>query len=404
MSNILRQKINDSITAGHPITRPKPRPITTAEPDEHISSDSSASSAASITTIRPSSRDQTPHPAQWTNFFSQELWLDQQTSSQHAHYHVYLTPPSDPKKGPLFICHHGAGSTGMSFAAFTQSLLRKIPEAGVLSLDARAHGSEVIDPTTSLPSEDFSLTTLSTDARAMINLTQAQLNWPSLPPTILIGHSLGAAVVTDLASIGALGRVLIGYVAIDVVEGSALEALSHMQSYLSQRPQNFPSVDDAVSWHLRTRTLRNSTSANASVPSLLTPVLHSPSTPLRESEEKEHDPSAPQSYTWKTALASTQPFWSTWFTGMSSKFLSAPYGPAKMLILAGTDRLDRELMIGQMQGKFQLVVVPEAGHFVHEDVPEKTAGQVEEFFRRNDRSAMVMPLKVDEMVRLGRKV
>lgn len=45
-------------------------------------------------------------------------------------------------------------------------------------------------------------------------------------------------------------------------------------------------------------------------------------------------------------------------------------------MLAGTDRLDRELMIGQMQGKYQLLVLPEVGHFVHEDAPEKCASAV----------------------------
>lgn len=45
-------------------------------------------------------------------------------------------------------------------------------------------------------------------------------------------------------------------------------------------------------------------------------------------------------------------------------------------MLAGTDRLDRELMIGQMQGKYQLVVLPEVGHFLHEDAPVKTAATV----------------------------
>lgn len=53
-----------------------------------------------------------------------------------------------------------------------------------------------------------------------------------------------------------------------------------------------------------------------------------------------------------------------WFTGLSSKFLAAR--TARLLVLAGTERLDRELMIGQMQGKFQLVVLPGVGHMVHE--------------------------------------
>ena len=49
---------------------------------------------------------------------------------------------------------------------------------------------------------------------------------------------------------------------------------------------------------------------------------------------------------------------------MSAAFLAAR--TARLLVLAGTDRLDKELMIGQMQGKFQMVVVPNTGHMLHE--------------------------------------
>jgi protein phosphatase methylesterase 1 len=55
---------------------------------------------------------------------------------------------------------------------------------------------------------------------------------------------------------------------------------------------------------------------------------------------------------WRTDLAKTQPFWEGWFGGLSKKFLSGRGG--KMLLLAGTDRLDTELTIGQMQGEFLL--------------------------------------------------
>jgi hypothetical protein len=53
---------------------------------------------------------------------------------------------------------------------------------------------------------------------------------------------------------------------------------------------------------------------------------------------------------WRTDLAKTQPFWEGWFIGLSKKFLEAKGG--KLLLLAGTDRLDKELIIGQMQGMF----------------------------------------------------
>ena len=56
---------------------------------------------------------------------------------------------------------------------------------------------------------------------------------------------------------------------------------------------------------------------------------------------------------------------------------------AKLLVLAGVDRLDRELTVGQMQGAFQMQVLPQAGHAVHEDLPEKVADILSTFLVRN---------------------
>ena len=53
-----------------------------------------------------------------------------------------------------------------------------------------------------------------------------------------------------------------------------------------------------------------------------------------------------------------------WFTGLSELFLSSR--SARLLVLAGTDRLDKTLMIGQMQGKFQMEVLPDVGHMLQE--------------------------------------
>ena len=398
MSDLLRQSIKDQ----PPPSKPRPTPINPIS--EHVegdnppsdSSSSSADSAASVNTIRPSSREHSAQEHHWTNYFAQELWLEQETDTQHARYHVYITPPTDPKKGPLFICHHGAGASGLSFAVLAQQIRRRVPEAGILSLEARAHGSVVTSTSTSTfpsaPSQplkeeipDFSIAALAADALAMITLTQSHFSWPALPPTILIGHSLGGAIMTDLAANFRLGSALVGFAVLDVVEGSALEALGHMKTYLASRPGTFGSVDEAVNWHTRSRTLRNADSAAVSVPSLLTP-----------------SPTGSGKLIWATDLTPTSLHWESWFTSMSSKFLSAR--GAKLLVLAGTDRLDKELMIGQMQGKFQLVVVPEAGHFVHEDVPEKVADTVVEFWRRNDSRGLVLPPKVSELIAQGKKV
>lgn len=75
------------------------------------------------------------------------------------------------------------------------------------------------------------------------------------------------------------------------------------------------------------------------------------------------------SFTWRIDLSKTESHWSGWFRGLSASFLDQPC--AKLLLLAGIDRLDRDLTIGQMQGKFQMQVLPKVGHAVHEDAPFK---------------------------------
>ncbi|KAF7845708.1 hypothetical protein BT93_L1056 [Corymbia citriodora subsp. variegata] len=327
MSDLLRAlpKIKQNGTA----PRPTPFPLTTAHEDGgSSSSDSSVSTTDSIDTLRPVSEYSTSGPNPWSQYFNEELWLESSTETQKAIYHAYLTPPIDPAKGPLFICHHGAGASGMSFARFATAVKGIMPRAGVCSLEAREHGSTV----TTLAGEevlDFSIGSLVADALTMIRLLAEKKGWKTLPPTVLVGHSLGGAVVTRIAAEGSLGPQLIGFAVLDVVEGSAIEALMHMKTYIASRPASFASPEDAIDWHVRSRTIRDRESARASVPNLL--VSHG------------------DRWVWRTDLARTQKWWEEWFTGMSAGFLKGR--AAKSLVLAGTDRLDRELMVGQMQGR-----------------------------------------------------
>jgi protein phosphatase methylesterase 1 len=56
-----------------------------------------------------------------------------------------------------------------------------------------------------------------------------------------------------------------------------------------------------------------------------------------------------------------------------------------------------EFLLTCLTGKYQLQVFPEAGHFVQEDQPAKTAQVLADFYKRNDRSALVLPPKVGDM-------
>ena len=88
-----------------------------------------------------------------------------------------------------------------------------------------------------------------------------------------------------------------------------------------------------------------------------------------------------QHLSWRVDLAASEPHWQGWFQGLSHRFLEAP--AAKLLLLAGVDRLDKELTVGQMQGKFQMQVLPAVGHTVHEDSPDKVAEVLATFLVRN---------------------
>lgn len=310
------------------VNLPPPSELPLHEDLEREDDSSSASSMSSTGTVRPTSSQRSPMPpVQWTDFFAQELYLENDTPNGRAKFHVYITPPTNPK-ATLFALHHGAGSTGLSFSIFAQELRKILPDAGIISVDAREHGSVVWEASGEVNS-DLSIELLSQDFVDMLQLTASKLGWLELPSVLLVGHSLGGAVVTEVAKAGQLGNKLLGYAVLDVVEGSALETVKQMHTYLAMRPVSFPTVEAAIDWHIRSRTIRNPRSARASVPSLLK------KTPTG-------------TWTWKTDVTSTEPYWENWFQGMSNKFLSAR--GAKLLLLAGTDRLDKELMIGQMQG------------------------------------------------------
>ncbi|PYH65488.1 putative ribosomal protein/carboxylic ester hydrolase (Ppe1) [Aspergillus vadensis CBS 113365] len=375
-----------------PPTGPSMQPL-----DEEVSHDDDSSSTSSTGTIVPSpSRQLFARPGRgsvqqttlpWTDYFTQELYLTQIDTSNNTKitHHVYLTPPAD-SSSPLFVMHHGAGSSGLSFAACAGEIRKIIPKAGILSIDARDHGSTAVTHASGEDGDegielDLSLETLNRDLVFVVRETQTRMGWESLPDLVLVGHSLGGAVITDVARQGELGSKVLAYAVLDVVEGSAMDALQSMETYLMTRPSRFPSITSGIEWHTRSRTIRNKTSARVSVPSLLYEDPNSP------------DPTKP--WIWRTNLSATKPFWENWFVGLSRKFLDARGG--KLLLLAGTDRLDKELMIGQMQGKYQLQVLPEAGHFIQEDQPAKTAQILVDFYKRNDRSALVLPPKVADL-------
>ena len=50
-----------------------------------------------------------------------------------------------------------------------------------------------------------------------------------------------------------------------------------------------------------------------------------------------------------------------------------------MLMLAGIERMDKDLTIAQMQGKYKWSIMRNVGHVMHEDKPEEAMKFIKEF-------------------------
>ncbi|KAJ9594445.1 hypothetical protein L9F63_014130 [Diploptera punctata] len=342
-------------------------------------------------------RDYTP--VLWSQYFSE----CHDVAVNDNQFRVYSLGNS----GPLLVLLHGGGFSALTWALFSSSVT-SLMKCQVLAIDLRGHGD-----TKTTDEEDLSAETMSKDIRDIIGAMYGA----EPPPIILIGHSMGGAIAVHTASANYIPS-LIGLAVIDVVEGTALDALTSMQSFLRGRPSSFSSLEQAIEWCVRSAQVRNIDSARVSMPGQIknvetgklgtndigtyVPVAEKQSAVSNDAIREEDDSEATncehseqnfkhpanttgvgnaKKYVWRIDLTRTEKYWSGWFKGLSNAFLNCPV--PKMVLLAGIDRLDKELTVGQMQGKFQLQVLQHSGHAVQEDVPDKVSEILATFMLRH---------------------
>ena len=195
----------------------------------------------------------------------------------------------------------------------------------------------------------------------------------------LVGHSLGAAVLAALPDQFKETKNIkfSGLVMVDIIEGNklfeidcnvsifyletAINSLSRMPTIIKDIPKSFNSIEIALKWNLSSsHSHHNSKASSKQIEAIKTSLTSQ----LAYNEQS-------SSYEWITDLSLLEPYWNNWFTGLTQNFLKFP--GSRLLILADTDYMDREMIVAQMQGRFQLAIVRESGHAIQEDQPEELA-------------------------------
>ena len=336
------------------------------------------------------------------DYFNQSLPLHYENTTFQCYTQDLPTTSTAPTT--LILLVHGAGCTSSSWCLLAQEM-RNIhssyttttaqPHVTIAAYDQRGHGATCSDDESNL-----SLNRLVQDTLVVL---QELTSIMDVSQILLVGHSLGGAIVVRAAAIAAesLSLPILGVVVVDIVEGSALASLPHLPALLNTRPDTFPSVEEAIKWSLDARMVNNPSSAIISIPPMLVPMQMQTKEGTADTHKEPPSSEAakgvastcnagattaastaattaastatttPRQFTWRTNLHRTSEYWDEWYRGLSKDFLSVQAN--KLLILASTDRLDKELMIGQMQGKFQFEIVQSAGHSVHEDQPKRVA-------------------------------
>jgi protein phosphatase methylesterase 1 len=90
---------------------------------------------------------------------------------------------------------------------------------------------------------------------------------------LMVGHSMGGSIATKATSkilqlhgSETFAKQIQGLFVIDVVEGSAMDALPFMENIVLSRPAEFKSLASVVQYGIKSGTVKDLESARASMP------------------------------------------------------------------------------------------------------------------------------------------
>jgi len=188
--------------------------------------------------------------------------------------------------GHVFFCLHGAGHSAQSFAALAKILKSPHHNATCVSFDFRGHGDHYCDDETNMSQTNLINETIHV-LKHVINKYPAQ-------SIIMVGHSMGGSIATKTVDFILTNHGqeewashIKGLFIIDVVEGSALDALPFMEQIVKNRPPQFSNLQSVVKYGVNSGTVRELKSAKVSMPAQVV---------------KKVDAKGQEVYVWRTDL------------------------------------------------------------------------------------------------------
>lgn len=218
-------------------------------------------------------------PLHWTDYFEESRDLDVKESN--GKFRVYLSGfknNSANPNAPVLVLLHGGGYSSLTWSLFVKSI-NEICDCKIVAIDLRGHGSTSTDN-----DYDLSVPTIVDDIYNVLiclfnedNQDRESLEMYSsiyepikeptrLPNLSLVGHSMGGALAVHCAYKLSKVCTISGLIVIDVVEGTALDALQSMHLVLKNRQSSFHTIKEAIEWCVRNNQTKNIEAARISFP------------------------------------------------------------------------------------------------------------------------------------------
>lgn len=255
--------------------------------------------------------------------------------------------------GVCLLLVHGAGGSARTWHYLVRLFQGTSADIVLVAPDLRGHGGSSAANT--MTSRD-----LTDDIFRVLDALSDVIGSRRI---VLIGHSLGGAIVARVAAERRASDNIAAVIVLDVAEETVIDSFKFLEKALRLWPTAFASQEDYVRWTVSMRRPSSSHSATISTTDHLVADVHGR---LR----------------MKFDLLEWKDSWVDWFRGFDAAFLSL--GMPSLLIMAHYDNLDTALSVGQMQGKFecQIMSSPLRSHFIQEDSPDELFTVLMTFLRK----------------------